>query len=247
MALAWKVSRGNPRGFESRTLLHGEVSRASAYRQPSRKRSGVNIPCGFETHPLRQEGMLTVMPSEAEKAWAAGILDADGCVSMRPPSGGRFRHPYLVVDSTDREILEELERVFGGRIVPKKTREGKGWRQQWSWRIFGARNILVFLGQVVPYMHCPSKVTRAQMLLHEYPVVTQRNGQYTEEQREAKLDLEERFMAVGHGRGASLRALHGSVAKSGQGTRLISGRCGGSNPPGPTTGRIPSAFKRLKG
>lgn len=149
------------------------------------------------------------MPSDVERAWAAGIMDADGCVTMRPPSGSRFRHPYLVVDSTDREILETLERVFGGRIVPKKMREGKGWRQQWSWRVFGATNVLAFLAQVVPYMHCPSKVARARLLLDEYPILTQRNGWYTEEQRIAKFGLEARFMAIGHGRGASLRAARG--------------------------------------
>lgn len=146
------------------------------------------------------------MPSEVERAWAAGVMDADGCVTMRPPSGGKFRHPYIVVDSTDLEILQELERIFGGRIIPKKTRN-PAHRQQWSWRVFGAKNILVFLVQVVPYMRCPSKVARTRMLLDEYPVVTQRNGQYTAEQRTAKYDMEDRFMAIGYGRGASLRAL----------------------------------------
>ena len=155
--------------------------------------------------------MLYVMPSEVEKAWAAGIMDGDGCVTMRPPSGGRFRHPYVVVDSTDLEILQELLRLFGGRIISKKARD-PAHRQQWSWRVFGATNILAFLTQVVPYMRCPSKVARSRLLLDEYPVVTVRNGQYTEEQRAAKLDLEERIMAIGYGRGASLRARHGQAA-----------------------------------
>lgn len=143
------------------------------------------------------------MPSEIAYAWAAGIIDADGCVTMTP-SGGRFRKPYLVVDSTDLEILEELIAHFGGSIVRKKTRI-EGHRQQWSWRMYGATNILGFLQGVVPYMRCATKVARARLLLNEYPALTPRNGWYTAEQRAAKFDMEERFMAIGHGRGSSLR------------------------------------------
>lgn len=155
------------------------------------------------------------MPSDTACAWAAGILDADGCVTMRPPSGGKFRSPYLVVDSTDREILEELVGSFGGRIHEKTVRNER-WRRQWSWRMYGTVGILEFLRLVVPYMRCPAKVARARMLLDEYPVLTQRNGHYTPEQRAAKFDMEERFMAIGYGRGASLRALRrepGSVSR----------------------------------
>jgi|SRR6516225_554268 hypothetical protein len=153
---------------------------------------------------------MVVMPSEVARAWAAGILDADGCITMTP-SGGRFRKPYLVVDSTDLEILEELIAHFGGSIVRKKTRM-EGHRQQWSWRMYGAKNILAFLEGVVPYMRCATKVARARILLDEYAAITPRNGWYTAEQTAAKHDMEDRFMAIGHGRGASLRALRRPAA-----------------------------------
>jgi hypothetical protein len=147
-----------------------------------------------------------IMPSDVEFAWAAGVVDADGCVTMRPPSGGSFRHPFVVVDSTDLEILQELASLFGGRIVSKKSRDPRH-RPQWSWRLYGARNVLAFLGDIVEYMRCPSKAGRARLLLDEYPSLTPRNGRYSADQRIAKYDMEDRFMAIGHGRGASLRAL----------------------------------------
>jgi len=147
------------------------------------------------------------MPSEAACAWAAGIMDADGCVTLRPPSTSQFRHPHIVVDSTDPEILEELVLHFGGSIIKKKTRV-ENHRQQWSWRLYGAKKILVFLGDIVPYMRCGTKVARVRILLDEYPALTSRNGQYTAEQVAAKRDMEDRFLAIGYGRGASLRALH---------------------------------------
>src|SRR5438552_10363215 len=121
------------------------------------------------------------MPSETICAWAAGVIDADGCVTMRPPSMSQFRHPYIVVDSTDPEILEELAFHFGGSILQKKTRVEKH-RQQWSWRLYGATNILGFLEKIVPYMRCGTKVARARILLDEYPALTVRNGRYTTDQ-----------------------------------------------------------------
>jgi LAGLIDADG-like domain len=162
------------------------------------------------------------MPSEVERAWAAGILDADGCVTLRPPSKETsFRHPYVVVDSTDREVLEELLTLFGGSILAKKARK-ETWRPQWSWRLYGARNILAFLEQVHPYMRCPAKAARTQILLTEYVGLTPRNGCYTAAQRLAKHDMEDRFLAIGHGRGASLRALHKGNDSAGDEADLIS-------------------------
>ena len=58
---------------------------------------------------------------------------------------------------------------------------------------------------IVPYMHCPSKIDRARLLLNEYETLTVRNGQYTLTQRAAREDMEARFMAIGHGRGSSMR------------------------------------------
>lgn len=136
-------------------------------------------------------------------AWAAGIVDGDGSVSM-VPSGSLFRKPIVVVDSTDYEILEELQNNFGGHIVLKKSAKPHH-RQAWSWRIYGAYKVSDFLSTVLPYMRCDSKRTRACMLINEYPKLTPRNGYYTDDAREAKFAFEEAFFSIGHGRGASLR------------------------------------------
>ena len=138
-------------------------------------------------------------------------MDADGCVTLRPPSTSQFRHPHIVVDSTDPEILEEMVLQFGGSIVKKKTRV-EHHRQQWSWRLYGAKRILAFLADIAPYMRCATKLARVRILLDEYPALTIRNGWYTDEQVAAKRDMEDRFMAIGYGRGASLRSLHRAPA-----------------------------------
>lgn len=136
-------------------------------------------------------------------AWTAGIIDADGCVTMRG-ARGVSRCPQIVVDNTDREILDELVRLYGGSlIIKKKTKEHH--RQAWTWRLHGSNNILDFLEQVLPFMRCRVKVDRGTLLVSEYRSVTPKNGRYTDAQKEAKADFVQRFMNIGAGRGSQCK------------------------------------------
>ncbi len=145
------------------------------------------------------------MPSELENAWAAGLLDGDGSVNLCPAGKETaFRKPMVVVDSTDLEILEELQRLYGGKLIEKRKQRSHH-RQGWSWRVYGTENILAMLAEVLPYMRCAAKAERARLLVEEYHQVTARNGGYSPELRARKVAFEERFMAVGRGRGSQCR------------------------------------------
>lgn len=143
------------------------------------------------------------MVSKEDRAWTAGIIDGDGCVTLRP--GGRwFRNPIVVVDNTDMEILNELISLHGGSLVKKKSKEAHH-RQAWSWRLYGPDKVIAFLRLIRPYMRCAVKKERADLIIREYKLLTIRNGQYTVEQKEAKFDFERRFMAIGPGRGSQCK------------------------------------------
>jgi hypothetical protein len=145
------------------------------------------------------------MPSEIEKSWVAGIVDADGCVTMVPAGGGyNFRKPIVIVDNTDKEILDELTRIYGGHLVKKKKYK-EHHRQAWSWRIYGASQTLAVLQEILPYMHCRIKRDRARMLLDSYKALTSRCGKYTPEQIQAKRDFEAAVLTIGAGRGSQNR------------------------------------------
>lgn len=153
------------------------------------------------------------MPSDLELAWTAGLFDGDGCITLAR-TGRAFGRPVIAVDTTDPEIHAELCRLYGGSIVTKrKVREHH--RQAWSWRIYGADQILDLLAKILPYMRCAIKLERGRMLLAEYRQLTPRNGFYTPEMRAQKLDFEHRFMAVGAGRGSQCRAEDEGVEPSG--------------------------------
>jgi len=142
------------------------------------------------------------MASKVDLAWAAGIIDADGCVTLHGSSGTAkgFRRPGIAVDNTDGEILAELVRLFGGSLV-KKKRTKEHHRQCWSWRLYGADKIISFLSSLRPYMRNNFKRERARMIVEEYKAVTPRNGSYTDRLRAQKEAFVDRFMNLGAGRG----------------------------------------------
>lgn len=142
------------------------------------------------------------MTELSDLAWTAGLIDGDGCVSMTHTSAkSPFRKPYVCVDSTDTEIINEFVRLYGGSVVVKKVADVEKHRQAWSWRLTGAHQVRVFLAAISPFMRCETKRERARMLIEEYSEVTPRNGHYTPELRAKKLEFQDRFMALGSDRG----------------------------------------------
>lgn len=56
------------------------------------------------------------MPSEIELAWAAGIVDGEGCVSVvRVPYGHRLQ---LDVGNTSLAMVTRLHEIIPGRVYP---------------------------------------------------------------------------------------------------------------------------------
>jgi hypothetical protein len=141
------------------------------------------------------------MPSELDTAWAAGFIDGDGTITLRKVnSSGAKRAPFICVDNTDREMLEALEAMFGGGIVDK-GRPTPNHREAWSWRVYGANNVIGVLARVLPYLRCAVKKERARMLVEDWKSVTPRNGHYTVAMAAAKEEFQDRFFDLGAGRG----------------------------------------------
>lgn len=129
-------------------------------------------------------------------AWVAGYMDGDGCISMTRRSGRKYRSLIISFASIDLELLEHLKDLFGGFIISKPTYKNAH-TQSYEWRLRGSIQILSFLNRIYPYIRCPRKKVRAQMIIQEWRKVTPRNGRYTPEVRALKRDFEERFLKVG--------------------------------------------------
>jgi hypothetical protein len=128
----------------------------------------------------------------AKFAYAAGMLDADGTVTLsRRNKLSRFRHPSVSVSNTDYNIIIWLKDNFGGKICsakPRKSNHSIAYR--WTLVYDEALN---FLKCIRPYMVHTKKCYRTDILLNEYKQLTPRNGKYTDSLALEKLDMEERF------------------------------------------------------
>lgn len=102
------------------------------------------------------------MIDAAVLAYAAGFIDAEGCihVSLLRPSKANRRitpryHLFLKVSNTDLPILEWLKTKFGGAIVKhhshNESRVGNEWRAAWHWQISG-KSAQDCLKLILPYL-----------------------------------------------------------------------------------------------
>lgn len=145
---------------------------------------------------VSERGLLDPAPMTADLAYLAGLLDGEGTITLERSSNPRaFRAPLVSISSTDRELVDAALSIAGAGWVQTKKRAAQAhWKQGYEYRVKNAAAIEL-LGKLRPYLRCPAKVHRADMLLHEYGELTKRNGRYSEQERQAKLDFETRFLA----------------------------------------------------
>jgi hypothetical protein len=128
-----------------------------------------------------------------EHSYTAGLIDGEGTITLTRERKYPFRFPTVSVASTTYELLAWLQKTYGGQIREKKVTKSTHSRS-WAWYI-SRRKALDVLRQAWLFMREPEKIRRARLLLTEYENLTPRNGRYTPNQRDAKLDFERRFFA----------------------------------------------------
>lgn len=129
-----------------------------------------------------------------ELAYAAGLFDGEGSISLVRQKNNRSHSPQLSIASTDREVLDWLQERFGGSIVTKQPRHANH-LVSYDWRLTD-RRALNFLKLIRPYLVIERKIQRVDLLLDDYLACTPRNGRYTEEMAERKQVLVETFFSL---------------------------------------------------
>jgi hypothetical protein len=134
------------------------------------------------------------MIRDIEAAYAAGILDGEGSISLTRVRKNRYPSPQVSVSTTDPELLDWFRARFGGSIVRKPSYKPTH-SQSYEWKVTD-REALRVLERMRPYMVIERKKRRCDLLLAEYLACTPRNGRYTQEQLERKQLLIERFSSL---------------------------------------------------
>ena len=126
--------------------LHGIVIRAS--------RLGIDKDVTLYENGLPFSGSVIGHLSETEKAYLAGIVDGEGCITMnRYIKRGAVPVYRLFVEiaNTSPALKKWLDERF-----PEKTywRTGvrQGWKDIYRWSLSGNRQVMVFCREITPYL-----------------------------------------------------------------------------------------------
>ena len=131
---------------------------------------------------------------DTELAYAAGLFDGEGSISLVRQKNNRSHSPQVAVASNDYEVLEWFQKRFGGSIVTKQPRMPTH-SVSYDWRLTD-RRALTFLQLIRPYLVIERKIRRIDLLLNDYITCTPRNGRYTDEMAERKQMLIETFFSL---------------------------------------------------
>jgi len=136
---------------------------------------------------------MNALPPHAA-AYIAGLVDADGTVSLARKHANENRHPVVSISNTDRRLLEfVLKHIGSGKITTKRTVSAKH-TPSFTYAIYN-RQALNLLQQLMPYLQT-YKAKRAQIIITEYLAITPRNGKYTAATRAARAQFEHRVLAI---------------------------------------------------
>ncbi len=96
---------------------------------------------------------------ETDKAYAAGFLDGEGCISISKNGAVDVR-----IVNTSRIVLEYLYNIFGGSITDRAQRTNK---RQYAYSFYG-ENAIEFLNLIKPYMI--EKLPQVETILEYYEI-----------------------------------------------------------------------------
>ena len=83
----------------------------------------------FVVHSMGTTESEATGPKPTDLAWAAGLLDGEGCFSLT-------NTPYITVESITPGVITEMNRIFGGNCVALKRKTSRG-NVVFRWRIYG--------------------------------------------------------------------------------------------------------------
>ena len=111
------------------------------------------------------------MSSIADLAWAAGIIDGEGCIILvrHKASAKRKTDSWLLrvdVGNCDARMLKKLLSLFGGHVVKKLLRSDK-YMPQWRWYCNGPTAVST-LNSVLPYLVCKREQAEVALLSRAY-------------------------------------------------------------------------------
>lgn len=85
---------------------------------------------------------------ETDLAWAAGLIEGEGCFTLHSK-----KHPYLLLDMCDKDVIEKLHSIFpfGNVRGPYTNKNKPQHKPRWRFDAFGSKCRHIML-HVFPYL-----------------------------------------------------------------------------------------------
>jgi hypothetical protein len=127
-------------------------------------------------------------------AYIAGLVDADGTITVTRKHINENRHPALTISNTDQHLLEFVLATTGAGKITTKRRISEHHTPSFAFAIYN-RQALELIRQLRPFLRT-YKAKRSDLILNDYLKLTPRNGKYNEETLKARKCFEERVLAI---------------------------------------------------
>jgi len=148
--------------------------------------------CPGNRLPSLSATMNTLAPCCA--AYIAGLVDADGTITLTRKHINENRHPVISISNTDRCLLKYvIENVGAGKITAKRT-VSKNHTPSYVFAIYN-RQAMNLIRQLKPYLRT-YKAARAELILDKCLTLTPRNGKYSKKMLWARKCFEDQVLAI---------------------------------------------------
>ncbi len=136
------------------------------------------------------------MLTNEEKAYIAGIIDGEGSIMLIRFHNNQYPSPSVSIASTTIELLQWIKlKTEIGVIKGKKVYDLEKHKPSYSY-IVKYNDAIKLLELIYPYLIIKSKKQRAYMIITEYKDLTPRNGRYSKDLLERKLEFYRRFISI---------------------------------------------------
>lgn len=116
------------------------------------------------------------MGKQSNVAWAAGLFEGEGCLTIRGP----WKSAALSLSSTDLDVLERFREVVGeGSIIGPDVRGSN--KPIWRWHVQGAAEVLVVIRLLEPYFGERRKARAEEVKVAAWLVILRRLRRYSRE------------------------------------------------------------------
>jgi hypothetical protein len=103
--------------------------------------------------------VLTVRAKSTDIAWAAGLIEGEGCFTVHSK-----KHPYLLLDMCDKDVIERLHSIFPyGNVRGPYLSKKPNHKPRWRFDAFGPKCRRIIL-DIYPYM-CKRRKERINELM----------------------------------------------------------------------------------